>query len=105
MTESFTPEQLRALTRPCVYTFVKDGKPLYIGSSAVGLTRVASPTHHKRDIREHADEIVLEWCDNPWQARAFEEQRIKEHRPPFNGNRRAFADLDHLVEQKKERVQ
>ena len=31
MSESFSNAQLDSLTRPCVYQFMKDGKPLYIG--------------------------------------------------------------------------
>ena len=55
---------LRKIIRPCVYTFIKKGVSLYIGSSANGMLRFGSPDHHQADIRASADEIVVLWFEN-----------------------------------------
>ena len=50
---------LRKITRPCVYAFIKEGVPLYIGSSANAMFRFGSPDHLK-PIHEHQQ--MKSWC-------------------------------------------
>lgn len=83
--ETITPERLRELLRPCVYQFMKEGKPLYIGSSAQGLVRVLHPNHHRRAVRKMADEIRVEWFVTEAEARTAEKKLVSELRPPLNG--------------------
>jgi hypothetical protein len=85
MSESFSNAQLDSLTRPCVYQFMKDGKPLYIGSSANGLLRFAGNGHHKASVRRRADEIRVIWMSTESEARELEKRLIGELRPPCNG--------------------
>jgi excinuclease UvrABC nuclease subunit len=77
---------------------MKDGKPLYIGSSANGLYRPADPLHHRRDVFEMSDEIVVKWCVKAWQAINLEAKLIRKYRPPFNRERKektgAFAPFE-----------
>jgi excinuclease UvrABC nuclease subunit len=83
--QTFTNAELRALTRPCVYLFMKAGVPLYIGSSANGLVRVANRTHHKLDVRLAANEVRVLWFRTARQARCAERELIKSLNPAFNG--------------------
>lgn len=73
------------MVRPCVYLFLKDGVPLYIGSSANGLVRFACPNHHRRGIREVADDIQVIWCSTTEHARELEQHLIRKLHPKTNG--------------------
>jgi excinuclease UvrABC nuclease subunit len=83
--ETFSNEYLTQITRPCVYMFIKDGKPLYIGKGAHGLMRAAEPKHQRAKVRAIADEIRVLWCKKESHARDLERRLIAEHNPPFNG--------------------
>jgi len=75
---------LRKIIRPCVYAFVKQGVPLYIGSSANGMLRFGSPDHHQADIRASADEIGVLWFENVEQAQDIEKRLIRALEPLYN---------------------
>lgn len=72
-------------SKPCVYFFIKDREPLYIGSSSNGIFRVSSPTHHKSYVRAMADEIRIVWFATTEDARQAEREFIKKFNPRFNG--------------------
>jgi hypothetical protein len=99
--QTFTHADLKAITRPCVYIFMKSGVPLYIGSSTDGVLRFASSTHHKKVLRKAADDIRVLWFKKAWEAKDAEEELIKSLKPPFNGwrARRVVID-DALIEVK-----
>jgi hypothetical protein len=83
--QSFTPGDLEKLTRPCVYIFLKNGEVLYVGSSANGLIRFASPSHHKAMVRITGDEIRVIWQEDESTARILEARLIRQLRPRYNG--------------------
>jgi excinuclease UvrABC nuclease subunit len=76
---NFTQEDLAALTRPCVYLFVKAGRVLYVGSSKNGIVRFGSGDHHKRFIRAQCDKIRVLWQDSEAEARRVEGQMIRKY--------------------------
>ncbi|MGA7640064.1 MAG: hypothetical protein WA785_20095 [Candidatus Acidiferrales bacterium] len=45
---AYTIEEMKALVRPCVYAFLRNGKVMYIGKSCNGILRPLSPKHHVR---------------------------------------------------------
>src|SRR5437899_3359733 len=87
---SFTLDQLKALTRPCVYLFVKADEILYCGSSNRGALRFAGTDHAQSDVRELADEILVFWFKKEWHARNAEQSIIRKFKPRFNGRGRAW---------------
>lgn len=89
--EVFTLAQLAALTRPCVYLFVRGHELLYAGSSVDGLLRFASSTHHQSEARSQSDRVAVLWFDDGDAARAAEAQIIRHFNPPFNGGKRRRA--------------
>ena len=87
---------LRKIIRPCVYTFIKKGVSLYIGSSANGMLRFGSPDHHQADIRASADEIVVLWFENVEQAQDIEKRLVRAIEPPYNGTCRPLLRPDQM---------
>jgi hypothetical protein len=83
--ESFSNAQLKAMMRPCVYLFLKDGSALYIGSSTNGLMRFGAPTHHHADVREQADEVRVIWLKEKVDPALLEAYLIRRLNPPYNG--------------------
>lgn len=79
-----TASEVSRLTGPCVYEFRQAGKILYVGSSANGLTRVLSTTHHRKELRRCADEVVVHWCESLPEAREIERQMILTFKPTGN---------------------
>src|SRR5882724_13546494 len=61
--QSFSNDYFQSMSRPCVYMFLKDNHPLYIGSSIQGLWRFGVPTHHRAAIRNECDETYVLWLD------------------------------------------
>lgn len=84
---TFAPEELLALTRPCVYAFVYKGRVLYIGSSVNGMNRFASTSHRHRKVMEHCERVRVFWCQSEREARSLEERLIRTLHPPFNNER------------------
>lgn len=100
--EIFTKDYVRRISRPCVYLFMKDGEPLYIGSSANGLLRFADPSHHRKEVRSDADEIRVLWFKKTWHDRSAEERLIKKLRPRFNNRERArFSKVAPMIDQQR----
>lgn len=85
--ESFTAEFFERLAQPCVYMFMREGKPVYIGKSKQGIFRAGSPHHQRAPERATADEIKVFWFKKAWQASDMERRLIQQHNPPLNGAR------------------
>jgi hypothetical protein len=79
-----TKAQLKQMTGPCVYEFRKGGRALYIGSSAHGVPRPLSRSHHRRLLREASDEVVIRFCDTYAEAKEIERQNVLTLRPIGN---------------------
>jgi excinuclease UvrABC nuclease subunit len=91
--QSFTTKELQNMLRPCVYIFLRGGVPLYVGSSANGLNRINHNGHHRRHVREMADEVRVVWCKRAHHARMLERRLIKKLEPEFNGRKRPSSRL------------
>ena len=105
-TQSFSNESLNAITRPCVYIFVKDGRALYVGSSVNGIIRFGDPSHNNAKVRAIADEVQVLWFDNVANARRIESYLIRELKSPLNRENRPRIragrfDIDKFVTAQK----
>lgn len=79
--------QYFALRRCCIYFWMRDGEPLYIGKSAQGVHRPISRGHdviNSYDVFREGDELWLFECDNEEQMDAREKKMIKKFNPKFN---------------------
>lgn len=77
--------EFRALIRPCVYLFLRNGKPLYVGVSQHGISRPAALYHNHRTARDAADEVLLLFFGSAYSAKDAEQRLIEALKPPFNG--------------------
>jgi excinuclease UvrABC nuclease subunit len=89
---AYTIEEMKALVRPCVYAFFRNGKVMYIGKSCNGILRPLSPKHHVRDGKRNRkykinglDTVVIFWFDKNVDAYDIEQHLISLLRPPHNG--------------------
>lgn len=85
--QSFSGDDFRMLCRPCVYMFMKDGLPLYIGMSSHGIQRVAQKAHRQAMLsRAECDEVKVHPCISVDAARQLETYLIRRMRPKYNVN-------------------
>jgi excinuclease UvrABC nuclease subunit len=101
--QRFNGEDFRMLLKPCVYLFMKDGSPLYIGMSKNGIARPAGANHRQFAAREECDEVLIYPCNSERDAKYLEELLICKTKPKYNrnkftsfaaillGNRRVYA--------------
>jgi excinuclease UvrABC nuclease subunit len=82
---TFTAEQVREMTSPGVYQFIKNGQVLYVGMATHGFDRVLSASHHQRAAREVSDTVTFQPCESVALARALEKVMIQEKTPLLNG--------------------
>lgn len=76
-----------AMRRYCIYFWVRNGKPLYIGKSGQGVNRPCSRSHHvinSYEMFREGDTLLVFECDNEEQMDAREKKMIKKFNPPFN---------------------
>ena len=78
----FTAEEIQALTRPCVYLFLRGDEVLYVGRSYRGILRPFSPTHHRQPLKP--DRVKILWFSGHWQADRVEQILISTLRPVAN---------------------
>lgn len=68
-----------------VYVFWKEGRPLYIGKSSMGLTRPLDPAHAWAVIaRNEAESIEFICCKDGREADLLERQLIYNLQPQYN---------------------
>lgn len=86
--QRFTGADFRMLTKPCVYIFLQDGSPLYIGMSRNGIGRPAQPGHAQADkARAECDEVLIYPCNNVRDAMYLEDLLICKTQPKYNHNK------------------
>ena len=85
------------LSGPLVYVFTKNGAALYVGYSANGVGRAASPTHQHKRAREEADEVFIWPTADTATAMELEATLIFTLRPLYNKQRPADLRKAHLL--------
>ena len=83
---SFGRSTAELLRGPCVYLFLKENEPLYIGMSEYGLSRVFS-THHNKyfsEVLSEYDEVLIYQVKDAKAARDTEALMISSLRPRAN---------------------
>lgn len=85
--QSFKGDDFRMLCKPCVYMFMKNGLPIYVGMSRNGISRPASRAHAQAEhARSECDEVKIYPCVSEDAARNLEEMLIAKTQPPHNVN-------------------
>jgi hypothetical protein len=110
--QSFRPhlvlkrKDLDRMISPCVYVFKKNGNPLYVGSTKVGLQRPLF-TNHGSWSRRIADEVCIQFFKSEKDARKFEQILIHRWTPIFNFVSPAFLVpafvRKRMIEKRKQR--
>lgn len=81
----FTGEDFRSLLNPCVYLFMLNGLPLYIGVSKHGITRASDQRHHMHfKARLECDEVLIYQCNSSSDALELETIMIRHLHPKYN---------------------
>lgn len=87
----FHGDQFRLLCGPCVYIFVANGEPLYIGVSSLGVSRPAGH-HHAEIARQEADEVLIWPCKTEILAHALESLLLSRIDTKYNARYRENPD-------------
>ena len=94
--QSFKGEDFRSLLRPCVYMFLRENVPIYIGMSGNGIERVAGRSHHKAlNARQECDEVRVYPCVSVDAAYKLERILVGRTQPRYNVN-----ELRHYVNER-----
>lgn len=80
---SFTGATVQALSGPCIYVWLRNDVPLYVGMSRHGITRPCGPNHHALAIRS-TDELLVYPVETVASARRLERLLIERLRPERN---------------------
>ena len=75
---------MRRLRFPCVYTFIRYGEVIYVGSSVSGFARVMASHHPMVANANDSDRIAFWVTGSEVEAREMEIKMIKALRPKFN---------------------
>ena len=83
--QSFAGNDFRMLCKPCVYMFLQQGTPIYIGATKRGIERIADP-HHLQASRaqQECDEVRIWPCVSVIAARQLEKHMISVCKPKYN---------------------
>lgn len=93
----FTGDDFRLLCRPCVYLFMLNGLPLYIGMSGIGIVRSAARNHHHADLaRKECDQVLIYPCLSVDAAYSLEKLLIHVLSPKYNERLRGSYTADRL---------
>jgi len=83
--QSFKGDDFRMLCRPCVYVFLKDELPIYVGMSGYGMQRAAQHKHPQAEIaRAECDEVRVFPCRSRNAAIKLETLLIGKTQPKYN---------------------
>jgi len=93
----FDGHHFRQWCGPLVYMFLLDGKPLYIGMSADGITRPASANHNAMEARNRCNEVLLWPTRTPEDAGHLEALLIHLLYPRHNKRRPELCELGRLM--------
>jgi|SRR6266550_5026595 len=91
--QSFRGNDFRSLCLPCVYLFMKEGLPIYIGASSSGISRPAQ-RGHRQSIRalKECDEVRIHPCKSIEAAFELESILIAKCQPKYN-NRKLYTGI------------
>jgi len=81
--QRFLTKDLNDLLKPGVYVIMKAGIPIYVGMGKNLLRRV-SGNHHKRNIIQDSDEVLLYPCVSEYAATELEAELISKFQPTYN---------------------
>lgn len=89
--QSFKGDDFRMLCKPCVYMFMQDGVPIYIGMSRRGLQRITLKVHREAGrAREECDEVRIFPCVNAKKAFKLEAIMIGTCQPKYNKRKKYY---------------
>lgn len=82
----FKSDELNKFAMPCVYQFMLEGTPLYVGVSALGIARVftADQMQNRMDARQLCDEVIIKFFDSDAEASEEETTLIHDFHPRYN---------------------
>lgn len=80
----FTFEDVVNYARPIVYTFIRDGKCIYVGMSVDGIGRPLSHSHKMRKIIKPGDKLEIIFVDTAIEATWLEKAMIEKFEPIHN---------------------
>ena len=80
---SFPGLTVQSLSGPCIYVWLRNDVPLYVGMSRHGITRPCGPNHHALAIRS-TDELLVYPVETVASARILERLLIERLRPARN---------------------
>ena len=79
---SFSRNELNNLLSPCIYIYLKNRKPIYVGCSQHGTSR-ALASHVTEEIQEEADKLIIYPVSNCVELEN-EEILISHFKPKYN---------------------
>lgn len=83
--QSFAGDDFRMLNKPCVYMFLQQCLPIYIGMSGNGIARPAQVSHHRGETaRAECDEVRIYPCLDVRKAIKLESILIAQCQPKYN---------------------
>jgi excinuclease UvrABC nuclease subunit len=83
--QSFKGDDFRMLCKPCVYMFMQDRIPIYIGVSRTGLGRAMHYAHRQAKLaRTECDEVRVFPCLTGRKAFRLETMLIAKCQPKYN---------------------
>lgn len=87
--QSFKGDDFRSLCLPCVYLFMKEGLPIYIGAGSSGISRAAQSNHRQWCYaRKECDEVRIYPCKSIDAAFELESILIAKCQPKYNKRKR-----------------
>ena len=94
--QSFKGDDFRKLCLPCVYMFMENGLPIYIGMSSSGISRPSQSAHRQWCLaRKECDEVRIYPCKSVDAAVKLERILLCRTQPKHNRN-----GLQHYVKQR-----
>src|SRR6266478_1822248 len=91
--QSFKGDDFRSLCLPCVYLFMKEGLPIYIGASISGISRPAQRAHGQAiKALGECDEVRIHPCKSVDAAFELESILIAKCKPKYNIRKR-YTDI------------
>lgn len=91
----FRGDDVRRFLGPCVYIALRGNGVLYIGSSAIGFSRVFDAEHHNKSFQAECDRLLVYPCRSEKAARELEGVLIRTLKTKYNrhrGTKKHLAD-------------
>lgn len=88
----FHGDDVRKFNKPCVYVYLRELEPLYVGMSRKGLQRVFASNHSQAALaREQCTKLLVYFCETEDRAMECEGLLISALKPRYNQRRYRFA--------------